>query len=427
MSSEIHKQCEISAAEAVALMGRLEAVPTILQAMAELTGMRFTAVARVTESTWTACAVHDGIDFGIRPGGELELKTTICDEIRQHGRAVIFGHASEHPHFSNHHTPKFYGLESYISLPIFLSDGTFFGTLCAIDPSPVDLSTLPVEKVLGLYTKLIAAQLESELRRDRAELALLDAEEVGRLRDQFVAVLGHDLRNPVQSISMGAQVLEGALPEGRERRIAVHIQRSTQRMSELITNVLDFARGRLGSGLDVVLEPSTHLIGDLEHTVSEIQRANPDKEIIVSTSLLHTFQCDRQRIAQLLGNLVSNAVNHGARESPVRVSLRSDENEFELAVTNSGEPIDHEKIGRLFEPFTRGTSAAPNPGLGLGLFIASEIAKAHAGKIEVSSSTDETRFVFRMPIGHRERCSDPDGLDATSSESLTATKSRAKV
>jgi signal transduction histidine kinase len=402
MSSSEYKQSGISASEAVALIGRLDVVPTILEAMTELTGMRFAAVARVTETTWTACAVRDGIEFGLLPGGELELKTTICDEIRQHGQAVIFGHASEHAHFSQHHTPKFYGLESYISLPIFLSDGTFFGTLCAIDSKPVDLSTLPIEKVLGLYTKLIASQLESELKRDRAELALMDAEEVGRLRDQFVAVLGHDLRNPVQSISMGAQVLENALPDGRERRIATHIQRSTQRMAELITNILDFARGRLGSGLSVMLERSQDLVGDLEHIVSEIQRAHPERQIIVKTSLQHAFQCDRRRIAQLLGNLISNAVIHGATDRPVHVSLYSDESEFELSVANAGEPIEPEKLARLFEPFTRGSVVAPNPGLGLGLFIAAEIAKAHSGKIDVVSTLQETRFVFRMPIRRDE-------------------------
>jgi signal transduction histidine kinase len=414
MTNDVYKQSGISAKEAVALIGRLEVVPTILEAMAELTGMRFAAVARVTATTWTACAVRDRIEFGLAPGGELELGTTICDEIRQHGRAVIFGHASEHPHFSQHHTPKFYGLESYISLPIFLSDGTFFGTLCAIDSKPVDLSTLPVEKVLGLYTKLIAAQLESELRRDRAELALMDAEEAGRLRDQFVAVLGHDLRNPLQSITMGAQVLESALPDGREQRIAVHIQRSAQRMAELITNILDFARGRLGSGLNVLLESSHDLAGDLEHAISEIQRANPDTQIVVSTSLQHVFRCDRRRIAQLLSNLVSNAVTHGGTDRPVQVSLRSDESEFELTVVNAGEAIEQDKIGRLFEPFTRGTSAAPSPGLGLGLFIASEIAKAHAGKIEVVSSSEETRFVFRMPIWQGERSGPDKSLDVIS-------------
>jgi signal transduction histidine kinase len=412
MTNDVYKQSGISAPEAVALIGRLEVVPTILEAMAELTGMRFAAVARVTATTWTACAVRDRIEFGLAPGGELELGTTICDEIRQHGRAVIFGHASEDPHFSQHHTPKFYGLESYISLPIFLSDGTFFGTLCAIDSKPVDLSTIPVEKVLGLYTKLIASQLESELRRDRAELALMDAEEAGRLRDQFVAVLGHDLRNPVQSITMGAQVLESILPDGREQRIAVHIQRSTQRMAELITNILDFARGRLGSGLNVLLERSHDLAGDLEHAISEIQRANPDTQIIVSTSLQHVFRCDRRRVSQLLSNLVSNAVTHGATDKPVHVSLRSDEREFELTVVNAGEAIEQDKIGRLFEPFTRGTSAAPRPGLGLGLFIASEIAKAHAGKIEVVSSSKETRFVFRMPIWHEEHGEPDKSLDA---------------
>ncbi|WP_462379418.1 GAF domain-containing protein [Pseudomonas sp. Marseille-QA0892] len=103
--------------------------------------MRFATVARVTERRWIACAVDDALEFGIGPGDEIPLETTICDEIRQHREPVIFEHASEHPVYSIHHTPKIYGLESYVSIPIVLSNGDFFGTLCAIDRVPVELDT----------------------------------------------------------------------------------------------------------------------------------------------------------------------------------------------------------------------------------------------------------------------------------------------
>ncbi len=94
----------------------IDAVPVILSMVKHLTGMRFAAVARVTERNWVACAVDDSIDFGLKPGGELVLESTICHEIRQHQQPVIFGHASAHPIFSRHHTPQTYGLESYISI-----------------------------------------------------------------------------------------------------------------------------------------------------------------------------------------------------------------------------------------------------------------------------------------------------------------------
>jgi len=382
----------------IALISRSDAVPTILEVVARTTGMRFTAVARVTDTQWVACAVYDRIEFGLKPGGELVLESTICNEIRGHHQPVLFGSASEHALFSNHPTPKLYGFESYISIPIFLSDESFFGTLCAIDPAPAKLDDPELLKTLQLFTQLIAAQYETEQRRDAAELALVDAQSTARLRDQFVAVLGHDLRNPVQSISMGADMLERDLPDGRERRVAKHIQRSCQRMSELINNVMDFARGRLGEGISVSLERSHDLAGDLEHVVSEIQRVHPDRKIEVTMSLDRTFRCDRRRIAQLLGNLLSNAVTHGSDKAPVRVFMTSTESAFELAVENAGKPIEGDKIERFFQPFTRGTSASPRPGLGLGLYIAAEIAKAHGGTLQAASDASATRFAFHMPL-----------------------------
>jgi signal transduction histidine kinase len=305
----------------IALISRSNAVPTILEVVARTTGMRFTAVARVTDTHWTACAVCDRIEFGLRPGGELVLKSTICNEIREHRQPIIFGHASKHTVFANHPTPKLYGFESYISIPIFLSDESFFGTLCAIDPALAKIDDPELLKTLQLFAQLIAAQYEAERRSDAAESALLDAQSTARLRDQFVAVLGHDLRNPVQSISMGADMLDRDLPDGRERRIG-----------------------------------------------------------------------------QLLGNLLSNAITHGSHTSPVRVFILSNASHFELAVENAGKPIAEDAIDRLFQPFTRGTSSSPKPGLGLGLYIAAEIAKAHGGTLQAISNTAFTRFVFRMPL-----------------------------
>lgn len=381
----------------VRLISRLGAIPTILEVVALTTGMRFTAVARVTDTKWTACAVYDQIGFGLEAGGELVLESTICNEIRDHRLPVIFGHASKDAIFSTHHTPKLYGLESYISVPIVLSDGRFFGTLCAIDPAPAKLDDPRILKTLEAFTKLIAAQFEAESRLDSAEGELLDANATARLRDQFVAVLGHDLRNPLQSISMGADMLTRKLPESPERHLARHIQRSALRMTELIGNIMDFARGKLGDGVALTIAPHVELAADLAHVVSEIQTAHPDRRIELSMALPCAVSCDGHRIAQLLGNLVSNALAHGSQTAPVKVTVVGSAELFELAVENAGKPIDADKIGRLFQPFTRGTSMAPRPGLGLGLYIASEIARAHHGTLAATSDASVTRFVFQLP------------------------------
>jgi GAF domain-containing protein len=115
-------------------VSRIDAVASILEVVCRTTGMGFAAVARVTEEHWVACAVRDEIAFGLLPGGELSVKTTICDEIRASGKAVVIDHVAKDEKFQFHHTPAMYGFQSYISMPIFLPGGSFFGTLCAIDP-----------------------------------------------------------------------------------------------------------------------------------------------------------------------------------------------------------------------------------------------------------------------------------------------------
>jgi GAF domain-containing protein len=119
----------------IAKLRRVPGVEAMLREVCDLTGLGFAAIARVTDKHWVACQVHDRIEFGLQPGDELDLKTTICDEIRQCGWHVIIDHASGHPDWRTHHTPAMYGFESYISVPIVRGDG-FFGTLCAIDPAP---------------------------------------------------------------------------------------------------------------------------------------------------------------------------------------------------------------------------------------------------------------------------------------------------
>lgn len=177
----------------VAAIGRLPVVPTILETMACATGMRFTAVARVTDTTWTACAVRDEIAFGLRPGDELDLVTTICNEIRQHGREVIFGSASADEQFRTHPTPRLYGFESYVSLPIRRSDGSFFGTLCAIDPAPARLDDPNLRRTLRLFAELIGAHLDAQELSDHRQAALADASQnardLGDENRQFAALL----------------------------------------------------------------------------------------------------------------------------------------------------------------------------------------------------------------------------------------------
>ena len=380
----------------VAAIGRLGAVPAILDVVCRMTGMGFAAVARVTEGRWIACAVEDRIGFGLEPGGELEIRTTICDEIRSHSRAVVIDHVAEDDAWRDHHTPQMYGFQSYISVPIIRANGEFFGTLCAIDPSPAKLRDSAALETFELFAKLISTQLEAEDRMRDSEARLLDAAAAAELREQFIAVLGHDLRNPLAAVEGGMRLIEQTPIDPKAQTIIGMMRSSTQRMARLIDDVLDLARGRLGGGIPVEAA-QTRLDDVIEDVVAEIRIANPNRQIEARVALTHPVHCDPARIAQLLSNLLSNAMAHGDPSAPVVVTAGHEDGKFILEVANRGEPIPADKQARLFQPFTRGEKGNPNKGLGLGLYISGEIARAHDGFLKLESADGETRFKLVIP------------------------------
>jgi signal transduction histidine kinase len=383
-------------AKDVAAIARIDAVPKILEVVCRTTGMGFAAVARVTDARWIACAVRDEIDFGLAPGGELKVATTICSEIRDSGRGVVIDNVADHPEYCGHPTPALYGFKSYISLPIFRTDGSFFGTLCAIDPKAARLDTPETVGMFKLFAELIAMHLDAQERLAASEAALVNEREAAELREQFIAVLGHDLRNPLASIDAAARVLRATVSDKRATSMLDVMQKSVRRMAGLIGDVLDFARARLGGGLSVERKEDTALAATLEHVIDELSTASPERTIESRIDLPSPVYCDRDRIAQILSNLLANALTHGAPDRPVSVEAKIQNGRFELSVTNAGEPITAAKRERLFQPFSRATSEPSQQGLGLGLYIAAEIARAHGGTLEVTSDADRTRFTFRM-------------------------------
>jgi signal transduction histidine kinase len=374
----------------------IDAVPTILDVVCRSTGMGFAAVARVTGERWIACRVLDHINFGLQPGGELKVETTICHEIRESREPVVINHVAEDEAYCGHPTPPMYGFQSYISMPIIRRNGEFFGTLCAIDPAPARLKNPEIIGMFRLFAELIAAHLDANEELSRTKTALRDERKLSELRDQFIAVLGHDLRNPVASINSGANLLLRSDLDAKSRNIVILIQGSVVRMRGLIENVMDFARARLGGGVSLELSADMPLAPALEHVVSELRTVDPDRDIDVDFALSEPVRGDAGRIAQLFSNLLGNALAHGAKGTPIRVSAATPSGQFELSVSNSGPSIPAAVLKDLFQPFFRGK--ASHQGLGLGLYIASEIARAHGGRIDATSNESETRFTFRMPL-----------------------------
>lgn len=386
-----------TAAADIATIKRISAVPAILQVIRELTGLRFAAVARVTEESWTACAVLDQLDFGLQVGGELDVVTTLCHEIRAAHTSVVIDKASEDPLYRDHHTPRLYKFESYISVPVFRTDGRFFGTICALDPNPAQLKSSSIQSTMESFARMLALQIEAEENAQLTETALLQERETAELREQFIAVLGHDLRNPLFAISAGAEMLLRKHPDPAIDVRVRNILGSAQRATRLVDDVLDFARGRLGKGIPVNIQPCADLTEAVQQVVTEIRNVHPQRTIHASIGDLQGLPCDRARIAQLLSNLLANAVAHGDPEGDIEVIAQVEHDVLMLAVKNQGH-IPEAVLPHLFQPYSRPSASTPQAGLGLGLYIASQIAQSHGGHLHVASTAQSgTLFTFSLP------------------------------
>ena len=255
---------------------------------------------------------------------------------------------------------------------------------------------------ITVFSALERRRYEANLlgAKKSAEDAIQDERATAELREQFIAVLGHDLRNPLAAIAGGAKLLEREDLSERGRSILALMGQSVSRAGGLIDNVLDFARARLGSGIPLSPDPDTSVAATINHVVAELKSVAPERSIRTEIDVTRPVPVDHARLGQLLSNLLGNALSHGAEDQPIRVAASTDVNAFRLSVANGGPPISAEAMKHLFRPFFRGKVRRSQQGLGLGLYIASEIAKAHNGELVVESTEAQTRFTFIMPLGH---------------------------
>lgn len=251
------------------------------------------------------------------------------------------------------------------------------------------------EKAARLRLQELNATLER--RTDEAVRARGTEQANSELREQFIAVLGHDLRNPLAAIDAGLGMLSRDGWTDRSPKIINLMRASAARMAELVGNVMDLARGRMGGGIVVQLETGKSMAVTLTQVIEEMQATWPDRNFVTQLNIMDDVTADHGRIAQLFSNLLGNAVTHGATDQPIRIEAGCVDGQFELSVANGGDPIPPEMVPQLFMPFHRGAVQPSLQGLGLGLYIANQIAEAHGGIIEVRSTEVETRFSLRMP------------------------------
>lgn len=377
----------------------LPATTRILDAVSTLTGLRFAAIARVTPDRWIACASLDQLEFGLGPGDELDADSTLCIEVRGCAQTIVIDDVETDAVYRDHHTPRQYGFRSYISVPIILGDGEFFGTLCGLDPEPRRLKTPEVLETFGLFADLIATQLDSQRALAVQGSELKTERSFGRVREEFLAILGHDLRNPVSAIQAGARLLKRRPLDAESSDLVEQIGASAARMEDLVRDLLDLARGRLGGGIPALIDPEADIADEFRQIVSESETASG--RVIRAELTCDRIPCDRARMGQLLSNLLGNAITHGAPGTPIDVYAAETAGQFTLSVTNVGGPLPKRLLRSLFRPFYRGEDGAAG-GLGLGLYIASEIARAHGGKLTATSGEGSVRFAMTMPLPARE-------------------------
>jgi signal transduction histidine kinase len=234
-----------------------------------------------------------------------------------------------------------------------------------------------------------------------AESTAAYAEQVNHSRDIFLAILGHDLRAPLQAVSMSTEMLMRKITlEGDALTCALHIKRGTRHMAVMVGDLLELVRSRLGKSLPI--EPAPMDLADTaREAIAQACAAHPQCDPTLSVEGDTQGVWDGRRLDQMLQNLIGNALQHGSINSAVKLTLRGEADSVRLTVHNDGAPIPPEAIPTIFDPLVRSADeelGAPSTSLGLGLFIVKEVVKAHQGTIEVSSNeTDGTLFTVVLP------------------------------
>lgn len=416
-------------------------VPNLLNVICQTTGMGFAAIARVTEDRWITCSVQDNVLFGLKPGDELKVKTTICDEIRQNPKAVIIDNVSEDKEYHDHHTPAMYNLQSYISIPIIRKDGSFFGTLCAIDPKPNSLKEFKVREMFHLFAELISFHLTA-IEEDVANKSILkekthllektkiEKKQVEELNSNIEKILiqknislkkmnseleafnyisSHDLQEPLRKIQLFTDSIEreeiNNLSE--KGKTAFHkIKASAFRMQNLINDLLLYSKTKFDDRKfeiknlnNIAKDVIDDLTGELE-----IKNVTFDIQELGKLSVIE-FQ-----FRQLLYNLISNALKFSSpdRDLIITVSATITNGELnklspltkyhKITIADNGIGFDQlhsEKIFGLFQAL----HTKPSKSTGIGLTIVKRIVENHNGFIKTEGILNQgAKFEIFIPV-----------------------------
>lgn len=341
---------------------------------------------------------------------QVPVAESLCQEVVRSGVPHVVPDTSELGAASG---AKAHGVGAYLGVPLTDAAGHVLGTVCVLDVKPRawrDVDVLRLERLAAAVMSEVS--LRQALVRERSvalEQARLDAlaseakrvaSERSAVEQQLIGIVSHDLRNPLQTIlfSVGSLIRNGGLDE-RATRNVLRVNAAAERASRLVLDLLDFTQARLGRGIPIY--PRAVDLAELvdgwvdESRASHLER---DVQLVLEGDL--NAMVDPDRMAQVVGNLVSNAVKYSPSGSTVRVTARGEPASVVLSVHNEGPPIPEAQRSRLFQPLERGDGERDmaSRSVGLGLFIVKHVVAAHHGTIEVTSSQKAgTTFVVRLP------------------------------
>ncbi|WP_229310780.1 sensor histidine kinase [Larkinella arboricola] len=387
-------------------VNKIDIVPTLLDVVCQTTGMRFAAIARVTQDRWIACSVRDEIQLGILPGGELKIETTICNEIRDSHQPVVIDHVQENEQFCNHPTPIMYGFQSYISFPIILKSGEFFGTLCALDPKPAKVENATIKGMFMAFADLISFHLQQIELLEQSDQAVknLSRQLTNTIDEnrQYRHASNHSIQEPLRKLRIFSELLVDVVRKndvGQAEQLALKINAGAERLSLMIKNLSDF------SILDA--KDTTVELADLNAILASVcTQLSPQlkaRNATLHLDVLPSIKGFPFQLEHLFYQLLSNAIKFAKKEVPLVISisyrpvtaseisdqLSAGNRYIEIQIADNGIGIDKSQLEKIFDMFAQLPHNKVREGTGLGLTYCRKIIRNHFGLITIQSEVDQ--------------------------------------
>lgn len=396
---------------------KISIVPLMLDTVCRLTGLGFAAVARVTQNRWLACTVLDKVNFGLGEGEELKIETTLCNEIRDNHKAIVIDHVDADETYRDHHTPKLYGLQSYISFPIILKNGEFFGTLCAIGSQPALLNDPKITGTFKLFAELVSFHLQSidlveksfdALQYTKQQLAFSHNE-----NQHYQQISQHNFQEQIRKINLFTDILVSHADHTdshKTKETAQKINASAKELSSLVKHISTF------SDMSVSDEPfeAVDLNEVLEQTCFVFDEEKNDMQVTFENNPLPVVHGQPGQLQALFIQLVSYMVN-AADKSPsviktsaramtafeVNASLPLDKelDYCELCFEYKHKGIEEQHLDNIFDIIIHSRDSKRSDRYEAGLAASRKIIQGHKGYIHASVVAGRSlTFKVALPV-----------------------------